>query len=151
MKFSSKEERDSLIESFKIKAKELTEAKRADKNTKPEYNCTVTFDTRTEYDEVTKDEKGEIVTIDENGNTLTCSGDIYVFYIKQPSLDQAIQILTAAKPPLGNEYNSGKVAWDIMIDKVNSSPEIQTDRIKLGYLLRLINRIDALLSDQKKS
>lgn len=143
MKFSSKEERDALLASFEKKAIELEEAKKSERGLRPEYNCKVIFDAMSEYDTIERDPETKEIT--------ECSGDIYVFYIRQPSLDQSIQILNASRPPLGSELNSGKVAWDIMIIKEHSSPEIQTDRIKLGYLLKLVNKIDALISDQKKS
>ena len=148
MVFTSKEERDSLIESFKVRAQELTDAKWKNPETKfldkerklPQNNLKVDFDHRTEYDTV----------VEVEGEISECSGNIYVFYIHQPTLDQSIRILTASNPPMGNAYNSGKEAWDVMIDKKESSPEVFQDFIKLGYLLRLVNKIDALLSDQKK-
>lgn len=143
MRFNSKRERDELIQSFETKAKELTAEKIANPKTDKNYNTKVDFDHRSEFDVLEYENDG--IEIKD------CTGDIYVFYIHQPSLTQAIKIITAAKPPMGNEYNSGIEAWEIMIDKKESSPEVFTDRIKLGYLLRLIGKIDALLSDQKKS
>lgn len=155
MRFETQEERINLIASFAAKAKELEAAKIADTKRDMNYNCRVDFDTRTDYDSnVTGSFVGRDFvpnTKDADGNLLPCSGDIYLFIIHQPNLMQALQILNAARPPLGNPYNSGLEAWKYMIDTANSSPEIQTDRIKLGYLLDLVGKLDAILGDQKKN
>ena len=82
---------------------------------------------------------------------MSCDGDIYFFIIRQPTLVDTIKILEGTKPPLGSVYNSSLIAFEKMIDKKESSPEVFTDRIKLGYLLKMINHIDALTEDQKKS
>ena len=166
MRFESAKEREELISAFKEKAEELTNKKKSEIQSNPSlknYNPIVKFDTRTEYDEiVTVTEKVKYrsngkpyiectaLLIDTDGKQLPCSGDIYVFYIKQPSLEQSIRIFAAAKPPLGSDLNSANVAWDFMIDEKESSPEIKNDRIKLGYLFDLLSEIDALLSDKKK-
>jgi len=141
MRFETKEERDLLIKTFEAKAKELQALKESKADRDPNYNCRVDFDTRSEFDDVEYNDKNEIVS---------CSGDIYVFYLHQPTLTESIKILTAAQPPLGNAYNSGLEAFKVMVDKKESSIEVFTDRIKLGYLVKLVNKIDALVSDQKK-
>ncbi len=159
MRFETKKEREDLLISFQDRCKELEQLKRDAKGTDPNYNCKMTFMHRTEYDENVKliesFSEGRLQNIpvekDIEGKDLPISGDIIVAYVKQATLDQSLQIINASRPPLGNPLNSGKVAWDIMIDKANSSPEISQDRIKLGLLLELVSKVDALTYDQKKS
>lgn len=140
MKFESKEQKEELINQFKQIGLELEEEKRNDPKTDKNYNCKILVDYRCEYEEVERDANGEIVS---------CKGDIYFFVIRQPKLIDAIKILEAGKS--GSVYSPSLLAWDCMIDQKGSSPEIFTDRIKLGYLTKMISHIDALLEDSKKN
>lgn len=140
MRFESKEQREELIKGFNQRAIELENSKKTDPKTNKNYNCKVIVDTRSEYD---------IIEKDNDGNITECTGDIYVFYIRQPDLVNAIKILEGGKP--GEIFTKCLLAWGCMIDEKESSPEIQTDRIKLGYLLKMIDYIDALRGDQKKN
>ena len=73
-----------------------------------------------------------------------------VISLRQPKLVDTIKILGMrsqdGKP--ASEYEKGMFAFSCMVDTLESSPEVFTDRIKLGYLLRVINHIDALIVDQ---
>ncbi len=153
MRFETLQERLDLIESFKNRAKELEEEKKNEKGLDKNFNCKVIFDTRTEYDEdVEVLETLEFVPkplIKCEVRSEKCSGDIYVFYIRQPKLLDSIKILEAGDKE-NKVYSKCLIAWDAMIDTKNSSPEIFTDRIKLGYLPNMINHIDVLAGDQKK-
>ena len=132
MRFESKGQREELILSFEAKAKEIEAEKKANPKTDKNYNCRVIMDTRTEWD---GDEQE--------------TGEIYVFYIKQPSLFDSIKILDGGEQ--GKFYGKLLLAWGAMVMENESSPEIRTDRIKLGYLPKMLGHIDALMGDQKKS
>lgn len=140
MRFETKEQREELIKGFEEHATAIEIEKKQEKGLDPNYNCKVIVDHRSEFDSIERDEKGLI---------LSCSGEIYVFYIRQPKFFDAVKILDGGEP--GKVYGKCILAWDCMIDKKESSPEIFTDRIKLGYLTKMLQHIDALLGDQKKN
>lgn len=158
MRFENKEQLDELIQKAKDKAIELETNDNAKKigDKTPEaiknYNTKRLVDFRIEYDsEVTV--KTEQISAFERKITPEgdiISGDLYIFMIQQPKLNDAIRILynNNEQGKLGDKLS---LAWDCMIDKTNSSPDIFQDRIKLGYLPRMLNHIDALTGDQKKS
>ncbi len=137
MRFESKKQKEELILGFEEHAKELQKIKEENPKRDKNYNCKVVMDYRCEYD-----------TLDEVSGE--CSGDIYVFYIHQPKILDAVKIL-GSKSNVENFYNPLLLAWDAMVDPKESSPEVFTDRIKLGYLSKMLGHIDALMGDQKKS
>ncbi len=141
MRFESKEQKEELIKQFEDRAKELEKKKKEDPKTDKNYNCKIVLDFRCEYDEIERDEL--------TGEIKSCNGDIHFFMFKQPSLFDAVKILDGGDP--SKVYGKFLLAWDCMIIKEESTPEVFTDRIKLGYLTKMLGHIDALMGDQKKS
>lgn len=134
MRFETKEQRDSLIESFKQEAKTLTE------NNPKKTDSLIQIDHCFEYDD-------EVPFDDITGQAITdtvCKGELYKIVIKQPSFLDFAKILD-----LGG-IKACVLAIDTMIDFKLSSPEVSEDRFKRGYFKKILTFIDAASSGQKK-
>lgn len=129
-KFTTLEEKDSLIKSFEEKAKTLTESRKGKVGVEdPEVKTIIT----TEWDE------GE--------NPI--SGEVYVIYVNQPHILSCSEILDLVASK--GKFTAGMKAWDIMIDKANSSPEFNQGKYKLGAAPNLPFMINMQFPDLKKN
>jgi len=165
MRFSTREERDSLIAGFQTKADSLT-SDLLKKNEIPK-GTKIIFETATDWDTEISQEKMSLavrglidlsefipddkIEYEEDGKTvksISNPGDILVMYIRQPQLINAAQILDRLRR--GGQSEAGLFAWDSMVLSQHSSPEIEEYERKLGFATRLGNTILIKAPDYKK-
>ena len=156
MKFSTLEERESLLKSFSEKADSLTVSMLKERSIPNKTK--VIFETITNWDE------GEFLPIlDEENNPVLIdgeiqlssiksepsSGDILVAYIRQPQLLNGTEIMDILLKK--GEFQAGLKGFDSMVLLKHSSPEVEDQDIKFGICWRLAKALSIRLHDLKKN
>ena len=159
MKFTTRSEREELIKGFEIKAAELTAKMLKTNPPSIPQKTKVIFETITNWDneipikKLLPDYVGEVapddIVINEKGKKIiTNPGEIFVAYIRQPQLINAGQIYD--KLFKSGKFEAGLFAFDAMVLKSESSPEVEDYSIKLGLAWRIAEFILIKLPDHKK-